>query len=93
MFENERQIQGEPAQLGTVEEKKTLTQWVIKYSGGLIRTERQANYFLVAFIVGGIILSLILMFGTRGKPAPLPPNAKIIFPPGEPPRLEKPLPR
>jgi hypothetical protein len=64
---------------------------VIKYSHGLIRNRRQANYFLIAFIVLGIVVFLLLIFGSRKSSAPLPPNAKVIFPPGEPPRLQEPL--
>jgi len=31
--------------------KPTFVKWVIKYSGGLIKSERQANYILLAVII------------------------------------------
>ena len=52
---------------------------VIKYSGGLIKDENQANYFLIGFVVLAIIISLLLIFGgsssyqekiTHPKPVP-----------------------
>ena len=45
--------------------------WVIKYSGGYIKDERQANYVLIGFIVVTIAISLFLVFGgggTAGSP-------------------------
>ncbi len=36
---------------------------VIKYSGGLIKDENQANYVLIGFVVLAIIISLFLFFG------------------------------
>jgi len=36
---------------------------VIKYSGGLIKDENQANYFLIGFVVVAIIVSLFLFIG------------------------------
>lgn len=70
--------------------------WLIKalitYSGGLIKTAKQAMYVLWVFVVVGIVVSLVLMVGGRGGPdIPLPKGAKIIYPPNEPPRLERPL--
>jgi len=40
---------------------------VIKYSGGLIKDENQANYFLIGFVVVAIIISLFLVFGLYTK--------------------------
>lgn len=37
--------------------------FVIKYSGGYIKDERQANYVLIGFAVVAIIVSLFLFFG------------------------------
>jgi len=44
-----------------------LIQWVLKYSGGLIKDERQANYVLIGFAVLAIIVSLVLLFGFHTK--------------------------
>jgi len=41
-------------------------QWVIKYSGGLIKDEKQASYALIGFVAVAIIISLFLVFGSGG---------------------------
>ena len=38
--------------------------WIMKYSGGLIKDEVQANYVLISFSVAMIALSLYLVFGS-----------------------------
>ena len=43
-----------------------IIQWVIKYSGGLVKDEKQASYILIGFVVLAIIVSLFLFFG-RGS--------------------------
>lgn len=48
-----------------------IVQWVIKYSGGAIKNERQANYVLIGFVAVAIIVSLILVFG-GGTKIPFP---------------------
>ena len=48
-----------------------IIQWVIKYSGGYIKDEKQANYFLIGFVAVAIIFSLFLIFdggGSTGNP-------------------------
>ncbi len=40
-----------------------IVQWVIKYSGGTVKDERQANYVLIGFVVLAIVVSLFLFFG------------------------------
>lgn len=44
-----------------------LVLWVMKYSGGFIKDERQANYVLVGCAVLGIIFSLFLAFNGGNK--------------------------
>ena len=44
-----------------------IIQWVIKNSGGLVKNERQASYVLLSFIVLAVIISLFLIFGSRGS--------------------------
>lgn len=39
-----------------------IVHWVIKYSGGLIKDEQQANYVLIGFVMLAIIISLFLFF-------------------------------
>lgn len=56
-----------------------IVQWVIKYSGGLVRNEQQANYVLLtAAIVVGVISILMLM---RQWGAFQPSMGKIFYPP------------
>lgn len=49
-----------------------IIQWVIKYSGGLIKDERQAQYAILGFTVLAIIIFLIVAFG--GGPEIPPPS-------------------
>lgn len=47
-------------------EMSKMVKWVIKYSGGLIKSEKQANYFLIGFVTLAIIVALSLFFGMIG---------------------------
>ena len=40
-----------------------IVEWVIKYSDGSIKDEKQANYFLIGFVAMAIVISLFLIFG------------------------------
>ena len=40
-------------------------QWVMKYSGGYIKDEKQANYVLIGLVTLVIIISLFLIFSGR----------------------------
>lgn len=40
-----------------------IVQWVIKYSGGYVKDEKQANYIIFGFFVVSIIISFYLVFG------------------------------
>lgn len=35
-------------------------QWIVKYSGGLVKDEKQASYILIGFVAVAIIISLFL---------------------------------
>ena len=50
---------------------------VIKYSGGYIKGENQANYFLIGFAAAAIIISLFLFFG-GGNNQISSPNSDLI---------------
>ena len=41
-----------------------IIQWVIKYSGGLIKNEKQAQYVLIGFVAVAIIISLFLFYNS-----------------------------
>jgi len=45
-----------------------IIRWLVKYSGGLIKNEKQAPYALLAFIIFVIIISFYLIFGKSGTP-------------------------
>ena len=49
-----------------------IVQWVIKYSGGLIKDENQANYFLIGFVVVAVIISLFFIFGSGSSKSEKP---------------------
>lgn len=53
-----------------------MVRWMIMYFGGLIKTEKQANYVLVGFIVFAIIASALLFFSGGGPE--LPPEEEIF---------------
>ena len=55
-----------------------IIQWVIKYSGGLVKDERQASYVLIGFVAVAIIVTLFLIFGGGSSQ----PTSGII-PPGQ----------
>ena len=42
-------------------------QWVITYSGGLVKDEKQASYVLIGFVAVAIIIALFLIFGGNGE--------------------------
>ena len=66
-----------------------IIQWVIKYSGGLVKDEKQANYVMIGFVAVAIIIALFLIFGGRGKTEiKAPPGQRIIYPSDGPPRLQ-----
>jgi len=68
-----------------------IIRWLIKYSGGLIKNEKQASHVLIGFVVLAIIISLFLFFGGKKAEIEAPPGQKIIYPPNEPPRLQQPF--
>ncbi len=48
--------------------------WVMKYSGGSIRDEKQANYVLIGFVVLAIIVFLMVILGGGSEIPPPPPT-------------------
>lgn len=54
-----------------------IVEWVIKYSGGAVKDEKQANYVLIGFVVVAVIFSLVLIFSGGSKTSKiLPENFK-----------------
>lgn len=68
-----------------------IVQWVIEYSGGYIKDEKQAQYALIGFVAVAIIVVFIFLFSGGGNKAKFeaPPGQKIIYPENAPPRLEE----
>jgi len=60
-----------------------IIKWVIKYSGGLVKDEKQASYVLIGFGVIAIIISLILFFNASSTDdlERIIPKEKYIDPP------------
>ena len=54
-------------------ETPKIIQLTIKYSCGLIKNEKQANYVLIGFAALAIIVSLFLVFGGRETISKKPP--------------------
>ena len=68
-----------------------IVQWVIKYSGGYIKDEKQAQYALIGFVAVAIIIVFIFLFSGGGNKAEFkaPPGQKIIYPENAPSRLDE----
>lgn len=47
-----------------------MVQWVIKYSGGLIRDENKANHFLIGVIIFAVVVSGFFIFGVNRQELP-----------------------
>lgn len=79
-----------PDQAASLEPSKT-TQWILRHSGGLLKTETQVTYALIASIAVMVILMGIILFSGGGGNATFkaPPGQKILYPANAPPRLEK----
>lgn len=61
-FKDEEQM---PNQIFNPETPK-MVKWIIRYSGGLIKNEKQANYVLLGF-VALVIIFLLFSFFSRSK--------------------------
>lgn len=52
-------------------ETPKMVQWTVKYSGGLVKNEKQANYVLIGFIAVIIIIAIIfIVSGSSNQPTP-----------------------
>ena len=58
-----------------------IVQWAIKYSGGYVKDEKQANYVLLGFVALAIIVSIFLVSGGsslgRSGKTPIPAGQNI----------------
>ncbi|MDP3778922.1 MAG: hypothetical protein Q8R30_02640 [bacterium] len=57
-----------------------IIQWVIKYSGGLVKDEKQAGYALIGFAVLAIVVTLVVIFGGGNARRPLSPDDLRLTP-------------
>lgn len=53
-----------------------MIQWVIKYSGGLVKDEKQASHALIGFVTAAIIVALFLIFGKHKAQEVFTPEAE-----------------
>ncbi len=60
---NHVSFEGESSVVGHYPKPPAMASWVIKHSGGLVRSESQATYVLVGLIVVINIIALTLIFG------------------------------
>lgn len=51
-----------------------IVQWVIKYSGGAIKDEKQANYVLLGFVAVAVIVFLMIIFDGGSRIPSSPPT-------------------
>jgi hypothetical protein len=61
-------------------ETPKMIQWVIKYSGGLVKNEKQASYVLIGFVAMAVIVALFLVFGSGNKNTETTPEPFINKP-------------
>lgn len=87
-FENESF--GRPIQSLKIQTPR-MVQWIIKFSNGYIKNEKQATYILIGFIVIAVIITSLFVLTNKRDKAELkaPFGYKIIYPENAPPRLEK----
>jgi|GEM_PF-901415 len=53
-----------------------IVQWVIKYSGGLVKDEKQASYVLIGFVVLAIVVVIIFLFSGGGEKVKYSPRVQ-----------------
>jgi hypothetical protein len=65
-----------------------LAGWIISHSGGLVKTERQANRILIILIL--TLFGILLLQNATQETVRIeaPPGKEIITEPGVPPRLQ-----
>ena len=54
--------------------------WIMKLSGGLIKTEKQANAVLVVILIAFIIATILVLAltGPKSSPVPIPPAGGVF---------------
>ena len=67
-FDGESRISGSIQNFNNDPSK--FVQWTIKYSGGLIKDEKSASYFLLGLTVLFIVISLFLFFSNDSPKIP-----------------------
>jgi len=67
----------------------TMSQWLMKYSGGYVKNEKQASYVMMVFVILAVSFSIYLLFDSRGNmqdnafaPAAEAPLSEVV-PPAE----------
>ena len=65
-------------------ETSKIIRWVIKYSGGLVKDEKQASYVLFGFVVAAAVIILIVLIFSRSSSSEIRkiiPKKEYIDPP------------
>jgi hypothetical protein len=60
-----------PPQISSRIESPKMIRWVMKYFGKTIKTEEQAEYALLGFVVIIVIITIIIFFAGNGTEVPL----------------------
>ncbi len=68
-------------------ETPKMIKWVMQYSGGLVKDEKQANYVLIGIAVCALLLTVFLVkssFGSGSSQNVIPPLGEIPGPGRQP---------
>ena len=68
------------ARFSSLEENPRMVKWVIKYSGGLIKDKKQAEYVLLGVVVTMFILSFFFFFNAFRSPVASPIDPAFDMP-------------
>lgn len=49
-----------------------MVRFVVEHSGGLVRTQQQANYILIGLAIAAFAATAVLIFGPAEKPTVVP---------------------
>ena len=66
-----------------------LTGWIMKHFSGFIKSKKQAEVFLLCFVVVAFVITFILLFGGGKTETKIPTGYKMVTPSSGPPYLEK----
>ena len=88
-----------PDAVGVVEaakiehEKSDILAWIVRNSFGYVKDELIAFLAVIGVFTAIIVIILIMLINILVRPPvmDIPEGRKVIYPPGEPPRLDRPI--